>query len=221
MTDTALNVVGIQLRLHPKEKYIPVSNEYMAIENEYPCYYKISSSRYVYQETKYISVLYQIYYTYNGAIGLNGMMPGNETFGAHNKDIERVVILHDVNTKAPTWVFVSGHSQEGTWHKFDECEFAPENRLVIYGALGSHRHAVKPGVKWRILGFANDYCSRNGKHLNLTLHENNSVGFSIYNKELLDTAFRAFFYPLYAIRLGPWTLRQKAEGRSINPDFTG
>jgi hypothetical protein len=215
MTETRVHVVGIQLRLHPKEKYVPVSSEYTVIENEYPCYYKISS--YVYKGTKYISVLYQIYYTFNGAIGLNGLMPTNENLGAHEKDVERVVILHDVDTKAPVWLFVSGHAQEGSWHKFDECEFAPENRVVIYAALGSHRHSITPGVKWRILGFANDYCSRNGKHLNLTLHENNSIGFTIYNKELLDTTFRAFFYPLFALRLDVWKAQQQVEESRMNP----
>lgn len=213
----ALNIVGIQLRLHPREKYTPTSNEYKVIEGVHPCYYRVGT--YAFRGRKYISVLYQIYYAFNGAIGLNGIFPSTEKLGAHDKDIERVVILHDLDTKEPLWVFVSAHAQEGTWHPFEDCEKAPENRIVIYAAIGSHRHSITPGVKWRVLGFANDYCSKYGKHLNLTLYENNDIGFTIQNREVLDTTYRAFFYPMYQRLLPSLVAQQQKEESQMNANI--
>lgn len=50
-----MNLVDILLGLHPREKYTPVSNEYKAIDGEYPCYYNVDT--YAYYGRKYIRVL--------------------------------------------------------------------------------------------------------------------------------------------------------------------
>lgn len=50
-----MNLVDILLGLHPREKYTPVSNEYKAIDGEYPCYYNLDT--YAYYGRKHIRVL--------------------------------------------------------------------------------------------------------------------------------------------------------------------
>lgn len=185
--------IPIQLRLHPREKQLPCDKSFNQ-DPSFPIYYNIDS--YAYNGTRYRAVIYAVYYQKNLAIGMNGTMPRNESLGYHNKDIEWIVILHDMASNQPKYVFTSGHAQEGAWTEFQKCK-VDNGRLVIYAAVNSHRHSTQAKTHWRIFGFANDYTSNNGKHINMRLVNDKSISYDTTNREVLDTKFRSFFLPLY------------------------
>jgi hypothetical protein len=156
-----MQIMHLELRFHPNEKSILCNKTFDSIE--YPLiYYKHDINTYEYNKKKYYSVTYYMYYKENYAIGLNGIFSRNKFLGFHDKDIEHVRILYNNYTLEPEYVFFSAHSQEGIWKKYNECEFN-NNNLVIYIAYGSHACKPHKGIYLRIFGFANDYCSKNGK----------------------------------------------------------
>jgi mRNA-degrading endonuclease YafQ of YafQ-DinJ toxin-antitoxin module len=183
----------IQLRLHPKETQLPCDKTFN-LDPSYPIYYNIST--YAYNGTRYKSVLYFVYYQKNLAIGLNSTMPNNPSLGYHDKDIERLIVLHDMQTNEPKYVYTSGHAQEGEWTEYKKCKLDGDH-LVIYSALYSHRHSTRAKTYWRMFGFANDHTSDKGKHINMQLVNDTTLEYDTTNREVLDTAFRSFFYPLY------------------------
>lgn len=188
-----MNPVQIQLRLHPREKQLPCNKTFNQ-DASFPIYYNINT--YAYNGTRYRAVIYAVYYEKNLSIVLNGIMPTNESLGYHDIDVEWIVILHDIVSDLPKYVFTSGHAQEGIWTEFQKCKL-DNGRLVVYVALNSHRHSIQAKTYWRIFGFANDYTSNNGKHINMSLVEDQSLSYDTTNREVLDTPFRAFFLPLY------------------------
>ena len=185
--------IQIQLRLHPKEKFFPSDSNFYLIDI-YPIYYKIGS--YAYNGTRYKSVIYEIYYQENGAIGLNSISTYNSNLGYHNKDIERIIVLHDNNNDLPMYVFFSAHAQEGKWYKFRECEYT-DKELIVYASLNSHSNRPHAGIAWRVFGFANDYTSEKGKHLTLTPIKDDTISYNAQNLEVIDTAMKSFLLPLY------------------------
>lgn len=192
---TNMAPIEIQLRLHPREQFFPTNKEYQPIDI-YPVYYKIDT--YAYRGKRYGRVTYEIYFAENGAIGLNSIDIYNPRLGYHIKDTERIIILHDQTTLNPVHVFFSAHAQEGMWYSLNECIF-DHGRLVAFSSLNSHSMHPKPGTKWRILGLANDYCSNDGPHLNLTLVKDDSISYVAQNDEVINTPIKKFFLPFYDI----------------------
>lgn len=187
-----MELINIELRLHPSEIFFPTDN--------FPIYYKIEKDTYAYNGNPYLRVTYQIYFAENGAIGLNGVDIYNTNLGYHPKDIERIIILHNLNSKEPKYVFFSAHAQEGKWYPFSKCLFE-NRRLVVYSSLNSHSLHPKAGVIWRVLGFANDYCSNYGYHINLTAIEDNSINYFAQNEEVINTPFKRFLLPFYQSKI--------------------
>lgn len=206
--------INIQLRLHPSEKFFPTDKEYKPIDVS-PVYYKIEKDTYAYIGKRYLRVTYQIYFAENGAIGLNGINMYNTKFGYHPKDIERIISLHDLTTYQPKFIFFSAHSQEGKWYKTEDCLFE-NNRLVVYSALNSHALHPKQGTIWRLLGFANDYCSNYGPHINLTLLEDNSINYFAQNEEVINTPFKRFLLPFYQNKIPEMKKKQSDDEAKIN-----
>jgi len=185
--------LGIQLRLHPKEQCRPCDKQFN-FTNINPCYYK--QIKYAYNGIAYTAIIYEIHYLVNRAVGLNGILPTSALLGFHAEDTERVVVLYDINTMVPLYVFFSAHAQEGRWYPYNQCD-QEDNRLVVYAALNSHRNAIKATINWRMFGFSNDYTSNKGPHINMLMIEDDNIDYTVWNKEVLDTKLKAFIMPLY------------------------
>jgi hypothetical protein len=84
--------------------------------------------------------------------------------GYHKGDIEHLSVV--VKQGKVAHVYYSAHgSCEGQWRPRGRFEFfgAPgSERPVVFCARGSHACYAESGKKWRIFGFANDRCSRQG-----------------------------------------------------------
>lgn len=190
---------NVELRFHPNEKF-PMSDKNFVLVNDPPIYYS-RDNVYNYFGKDYYSITYYIYYKENGAIGLNGLLLKNEKLGYHDKDIERLRILYDMKTKNPMFVFFSAHAQEGKWLKFSDCETKDNTKtLIVYVSLSSHANRPKAGTYYRILGVANDYTSKKGKHVKPRLVNDNSMSYKIKNKEVLDTTWKALTMPFQNIK---------------------
>ncbi len=187
-------VIDIQLRFHPKEPAFPCARDGTLSDTVFPIYYRVIN--YAYEGKQYKGVVYEVNYQYNYAIGLNDFRPRSSVLGYHVGDVERIMVIHDIDSDNPVKVFMSAHSQEGRWFEYDECE-KDGDRLVVYVALNSHRHCNKAMINWRMLGFANDYTSNKGRHINMTAIEDQSIDTPIWNQEVMGNAFRSFFLPLY------------------------
>ena len=198
-TDKSVMPLDIELRFHPSEKY-PMSDKNFNLIKDPPIYYS-RDNIYNYFGKDYYSITYYIYYKENGAIGLGGIIPKNKDLGYHDKDIERLRILYDMKNKNPLFVFYSAHAQEGKWLKFNECETKNSNKtLVVYPSLSSHANRPKAGTYYRILGIANDYTSNKGKHVTPKLVNDDSMSYTIDNKEVLDTTWKALTMPFQNIK---------------------
>ncbi len=184
----------IQLRFHPRELAFPCDKNGTSSTTFFPIYYKVYP--YAYNGIKYKGVVYEVHYQYNYAIGFNDIAPTSSALGYHVGDTERLLILYDINTDTPRFVFMSAHAQEGRWFRFDECE-TDNGRLVVYVAVNSHRHCNKAMTNWRMFGLANDYTSNKGRHIDMTSVADQEIDTRIWNKEVLSTGFRSFFLPLY------------------------
>jgi hypothetical protein len=189
-----MNKFDIELRLHPDEKFFPTNRYYKSEAPNYPVYYKIDT--YAYKGKRYHRVIYEIYYAENGAIGLNSISVRDERLGYHYKDIERIIILHDLQTEEPQFIFFSAHAQEGLWYPLRSCEFN-NGRLVVYASLNSHSNHPKAGITWRALGAANDYTSSKGTHLNLIPIYDNDINYNAQNDEVINTGLKRFLLPFY------------------------
>lgn len=154
----------IQLRFHPEEKYFPTDNNF---RQEEPVIYKSEQTEpYVFYGKKYKSVLYEIYYQINGAIGFGKtLFPKSKLLGYHKIDIERIIILRDLTTNLPQHVYFSAHRDEGKWMPYNECSFTTFGDLIVYVAKFSHANYPSPGCWYRIYGLANDLCSPNGMNI--------------------------------------------------------
>ncbi len=204
-----IQIYNLELRFHPDESELPCSKEYKDIPNVYPVYYNIDDI-YLYYGKKYYSVTYFIYYKINKSIGLNSWFPDNKNLGYHIKDLEAVKMLYDIDTLKPEYVFFSAHQQEGKYYPFDKCEFI-DNHLIVYPALHSHSNRPYPGIYWRILGFANDYCSSKGLRIRPTLIRSEDVKYKTQNKEVYDKTWYSFFLPIYINRTEELKKKQKEE----------
>lgn len=189
-----MNKIDIELRLHPDEKFRPTNKNYKSESPNYPVYYKIDT--YAYKGKRYHRVIYEIYYEENGSIGLNSIGIKDERLGYHPKDIERVIILHDLKSEQPEFVFFSAHAQEGLWYPVRACQFN-NGRLVVYASLNSHSNHPKAGTIWRVLGFANDYTSDKGVHLKLIPIYDNEINYHAQNDEVINTGLKRFLLPFY------------------------
>lgn len=187
-------IINIELRMHPDEKFFPTNKNLKSEAPLYPVYYKIDT--YAYKGKRYNRVIYEIYYTDNGAIGLNSISTYNESLGYHHKDVERIIILHDTITGEPEYIFFSAHAQEGLWYPARTCEYN-NGRLVVYASLNSHSNRPNPGITWRVLGFANDYASKKGTHLNLTPIYDADINYYAQNDEVINTGYKRFLLPFY------------------------
>lgn len=197
MTSSQVNIpiYNLELRFHPDEKFF-ISDKNYNIIDEPVIYYNIDDI-YSYKGDMYYTVTYYIYYKENGAIGLYGIFPYSENLGYHYKDIERIKILYSMSDFKPKKVFFSAHAWEGTYIEISECEFTYDNSLVVYVAKSSHANHHKPGTYWRILGFANDHCSNDGKHIKPILIQDQTIKYKTLNKEIFSDTWRRFFMPYY------------------------
>lgn len=171
-------MIPIELHYHPKETC------FLNIQKS--CY---SISEYIYNNKNYDSINYKLYYDFNPAIGFGfWWFPESKRLGYHPVDVERVKILVDKNTQNPEYVYFSAHSNEGKWVPWKDCEKTDDNHLIIYIARGSHANYPRSGIWVRILGFANDLCSKKGKKFIPILRQNQE-----YKHENPNVIHRGFF----------------------------
>jgi hypothetical protein len=161
-------------------------------------------------------VIYEIYYAENGAIGLNSIAPYSTNLGYHQKDIERIMMLHDTNTERPMHVFFSAHAQEGQFYPASTCEYTLTNQLIVYSALNSHSNHPHPGTTWRVFGFANDYTSKKGRHLAMTAIRDDAISYQAQNREVLDLPLRRFLLPIYQVYMTKLKENQAKKEAAIN-----
>lgn len=93
-----------------------------------------------------------------------GWAMGCCNIGYHRADVEKVILLQNPETEEFEWVFFGAHSNaEGMWVPFKDCEFTSDSELKIHICPTSN--AMYPSQKcyMRILGIANDDCSRSNK----------------------------------------------------------
>ncbi len=208
-------MLDIQLRLHPREKAFPCDKTKTESPTFFPCYYRVYE--YAYNGIKFKAVIYTVHYKYNYAIGMFDLKPESAALGYHVNDLECVMVLHDIATDEPKYVFLSGHAQEGHWFKYEECK-VEGNRLVVYSALYSHRHWNKPATLWRMFGFANDNTSDAGRHIDMDMVIDPDINIRVWNQEVLSTSFRAFFLPLYQGVFSKMKTRQIEHEDKLNAD---
>ena len=207
------NKIDIELRLHEKEKFFPTNKNLKSEAPQYPVYYKIDT--YAYKGKRYHRVTYEIFYAENGAIGLNSISIRNDSLGYHPKDTERIIILHDLRTERPEFIFFSAHAQEGLWYPARDCEFN-NRRLVVYASLNSHSNHPKAGTIWRVLGFANDYTSSKGPHLKLTPIYDADINYYAQNDEVIDTGLKRFLLPFYKKSIPDLKKQQREQEAKAN-----
>lgn len=82
--------------------------------------------------------------------------------------------------------------------------------------MNSHSLHPKAGVIWRVLGFANDYCSNYGPHINLTLIEDNSINYFAQNEEVINTPFKSFLLPFYQKKIPEMKKKQAGIEAEMN-----
>lgn len=182
----------IQLRFHPKEKYFPTDNKFE--ESEYTIYKSEQNELYSYQGEKYKAELYEIYYKENGAIGLGkSFFPKSKFLGYHLIDVERLIFLRDLLDNSIKFVHFSAHRDEGKWVPYSSCEKTTFGDLIVYVALSSHANYPHAGCWYRIYGFANDLCSKDGESHLPRIQEANKT-YSVPNKEPRSDFCQRFFY---------------------------
>ncbi len=218
-----LQIFNLELRFHPYELDYPCTNEYKYLMNEnneriYPVYYNIDDD-YLYYGKKYHSVTYFIYYKTNHSIGMNSWFPNNKNLGYHEKDLESIKMLYNINTLNPEYVFFSAHQQEGKYYSIEDCNFI-DGHLIVYPALYSHSNHPNYGINWRIFGFANDYCSSKGRHIRPLLIKSDHVKYKTQNREVYDKPWYSFFLPLYTNKTEILKQEQKKEEDQINSTIT-
>ena len=160
--------ISIELRFHPCERFYPKRIDNLTIfPNAVPCY--VSNGTYTWDNVTYDAVCYQFYYEANAAEGCGWCFcPQSKALGYHPFDVERILVLHNKNG-IPSMVYFSAHSKgQGMWVPWAECEKTKDGALVVYVARGGHGTYPEGRTYWRIYGFANDVCSKRGRHLRVT-----------------------------------------------------
>ncbi|QIG60025.1 hypothetical protein [Dishui Lake large algae virus 1] len=162
----------IELRLHPFEGSFPSAIPGTRSFTEAPCY--VVRGIFSYKNTRYIAHSYKFYFADNLAIGFGWCcFPKADCLGYHANDVEGIVVLYDYDNKKPRWVYYDAHSRgQGEWVAWDKCEKTRDGALVVYSARGSHGMYAKGKTYLRGFGFANDLCSKNGKHIRITEYLN-------------------------------------------------
>jgi hypothetical protein len=188
-----------ECRFHHDEPYKLCTKDFNIVYNgNYPCYFNHTPSTYNFKGEKYGSISYAFYYPTNGPIGIgNRYFPFSETLGYHEKDIERIRVLYDLNTEKPKFIYLSAHAQEGRWIPIRDFESTIDGLPVIYVALKSHAFYHKPGTRWRIFGLANDHCSNKGRYIRPECIEDGNLEFNVDNTEIFDPWFYRFFMPFF------------------------
>lgn len=207
--------IPLELRFHPSEKSKLCSKEFLELFNPI-VYYRSDENLYSFFGNKYFSITYYLYFYENFAIGLNGIFPKCNSLGYHKEDIENIRILYNMDTLEPTYVFFSAHAQEGIWKRFSECKFH-NNKLIVYVSYGSH--ALRPICKtyYRLLGFANDYCSNDGEHIIPLLLQDYSIPYlNVQNEEVFSTSYKAFIMPFIIHKKEKLKEEQKNKEDKIN-----
>lgn len=113
-------------------------------------------------------------------------------------------------------VFFSSHAQEGRWYAASKCEYTLLNELIVYSALNSHSNHAHSGTTWRVFGFANDYTSKDGRHLTMTPIRDDTILYRPQNREVLDAPLKSFLLPLYQRYLTKMKLEQAKKEAAIN-----
>lgn len=151
-------MLNIQLRFHPNER-----SDLVLEKSAY------STQSYIYKGIKYKSISYKLYYDENYAIGCGHcFFPKSYRLGYHPVDKEYIMILLDTITDEPKYCYFSSHRIEGQWKEWKDCKKTNDGALIVYVARSSHANYYKPGIWLRIFGLANDLCSKNGKHQDIT-----------------------------------------------------
>lgn len=182
-----------ELLFHPSERYFPTDKHFQ--DQVIPkVYYSEQPELYSYKGEKYKSILYEIYYKTNGAIGFgNCIFPKSKFLGYHEIDIERIIILYDVLSDLPAFVYFSAHRDEGKWLPYSACETTYEGLIKIYVAKYSHANYPSSGIWPRIYGLANDHCSSKGMKIVPDFIEAHKI-YTVPNKEKRADFINRFFY---------------------------
>jgi hypothetical protein len=212
---TKILPIYLHLRFHKDERSKLCTKDFETI-NYHQIYYKNDDNLYSYYGKKYHSITYYMFYKENYAIGLNGIFPNSKCLGYHEKDIEHVRILFDLETFDPVFVYFSSHAQEGVWKRYQDCEIY-NDRLVVYISKGSHACRPKGKTYYRIFGFANDYASGRGIHITPFLMNSQSLyDLNVANKEVFSDGIKPFILPLINYKVEQLKEKQKAKEDAIN-----
>ena len=104
-----------------------------------------------------IQISYCFLYTYNGPKQIFGCIP----VGEHQGDVEHITIELCGITYQPRRVYFGAHkSDDGMWVDPAECEYTPDNRLVVYSARDSHASYPNARDYNRCIGCADDITDR-------------------------------------------------------------
>lgn len=109
-----------------------------------PIYYFVRSS------DRFIDIVFFLYFAYNGPFNILG-----KKVGAHDSDLEHVVVRLDSLTQQLIGIYFSAHSSEGKWVMKEDIKFVSTSP-VIYVSKSSHAMYPNEGCQWRCMGFAND-----------------------------------------------------------------
>ncbi len=183
MTTSSTKGYLVEFGLHEDEKYMPTprKNDIASLTKSVacPCYVQ-KYQDFQYKGKMYHAVSYGLHFDVNGAIGIGySIFPKSKFLGYHLEDNEKVIILLDITSGLPQFVYFSAHSRgQGQWKAWNDCDISQSNILNVHVARASHAMYAEPGIKWRIFGFANDKCSRVGKSkfLNVTFVEVPNIG---------------------------------------------
>lgn len=112
-----------------------------------------------YNGQKWDALYYVLFYNYN---------PGYKVFGKitgfHEADVEKIVVLHNKETKEPTWVYFGAHGMgQGVWLEYNKCNFDSEGKLCVYVSPSSHGFYPQAKRYLRICCVANDVCDEQGE----------------------------------------------------------
>lgn len=109
-----------------------------------------------------IRLVYFFFYPYNGALNIGGTpsFKGFTQKGEHEADVEKITVFVNKHSLQISKIYIGAHgSKDGLWVAPKDLDFEG-NRPIVYSSWHSHAFYPKPGIYWRILGFANDYTNK-------------------------------------------------------------
>lgn len=223
------------LKCHPSEIFYPCNANKEAVSIQTSFYTKDQLQKLTIGDEGYITyinmmdnfnyVTYSFYFVINGAIGpisdlLQLALPYTKdskiykiasTFGYHGNDSVDITIKYD-KFWTPLKVNYDAHARgQGMWVNWEDAP-KEDGLLVCYVAHNSHALYPEPKTYYRIFGFGNDVCAKNGKQFTMKKFINlyngipeavSQCGFKIQSQPSNHsiTPWERFTFPLYKKRI--------------------